>query len=266
MKELNDVQRYIDDDFLDVSDVSSVNLRNSTLLNINIAQRTDSGILLDPEESKSYSKFSINSHESSRYQIFMKGKNFHDADSIPKFSSIRELHSKQSLLRYSVKSSSVSTMTVPLQESRSSTKIRNKRFSLPDIDKLNHYHEDKSGKKSLLTRKSNQCDIKLETQSSIPRVPTEANALLTTVKELDNFSIDPKLINKNDGLSQSLYYIDENGSPKIRERYIKQQRQMIDKQEQKRRDKEARKENDAIRSCSCFNFSRFSKKLKELCK
>ena len=242
--------------------MADVVVQNSSLVNINNDKCVDSGIVYDPDELKNSSKFSINSHESSQYQKnSLKTKNLNDSgiDSIAKFSSIREFHSKQSLSKSSIKSSSVSTVAVPMREPRAS-KIRSKRYSLPDIDKLKQYSDSKNVKKPVVPRKSTQCDMKLETQATLPLVPTEA-----IIVKHDNFTIDPKLINKFDGLSQSLYFIDENGSPKIRERYIKQQRMMIEKQELKRREKEARKE-DVDGSCSCFNFSRLSKKLRELCK
>lgn len=256
MRELNEIHHYMDDDFRDVSDAMAPELQNSSYVNIN--KQADSGIVYDPGSSK----LSINSHESSQYQKnLVKGKNLNDSGIDSKFSSVREFNSKQSLSKCPMKSSSVSTVAVPSREPRASSKIRSKRYSLPDIDKLKQYNDSKSGKKStaMLPRKSTQCDMKLEPHATIPLVPTEA-----IIAKIDNFTIDPKLINKYDGLSQSLYYIDENGSPKIRDRYIKQQRLMIERQEQKRREKEERRDADG--SCSCFNFSRLSKKLKELCK
>lgn len=257
MRELNEPTHYHDDDeFDELNDVMAADVRKSSFVNSEKCA-ADSGIVFDSEEPKTGSKFSISSHESSKH--LLKDKNLNDSgiDSIGRFSSIREFQSKQSL---SIKSSSVSTMAVPLREVRVPSKIRSKRYSLPDIDKLKHY--DGAAKKSALTRNATQCDTKLEPQATIPLVPTEANALVNMAK-VDNFTIDPKLINKYDGLSQSLYFIDENGSPKIRERYIKQQRMMIEKQEQKRREKESRRDTEG--SCSCFNFSRLSKKLRELC-
>lgn len=271
MRELNEIHHFIpiDDEFNDVGDVNAIEApRNSSFLNINNEKCADSGIVYDAEELKNSSKFSINSHES-QYQRHMKTKNFNDSgiDSIGKFSSIREFHSKQSLSKSSIKSSSVSTMAEPMREPRASLRVRSQRYSLPDIDKLKQFNDVKCGKKSAQTRKAPECD-KLETQPALHLVPTETTALTNIAKQGDSFSIDPKLINKFDGLSQSLYYLDENGSPKIRERYIKQQRMMIEKQEQKRREKEAarRERVEEGSSCSCFNFSRLSKKLKELCK
>lgn len=274
---MRDLNNFVDDEFRDVNDAMAVEVPNSAseylnpYLNNETEKCVDSGIVYDPDEVKNGSKFSIDSHESQYRKNLMKGKTLNDSgiDSIAKISSTREFHSKQSLSKSSIRSTSVSTVAVPMREARATNRIRSNRYSLPDIDKLKQYNDVKSGKKSsaMTARKPAHCDNKPETQVIIPLVPTEAKALASVAKPNENFTIDPKLINKYDGLSQSLYYIDENGSPKIRERYIKQQRLLIEKQEQKRREKEARKELDAANgSCSCFNFTRLSKKLKELCK
>ena len=296
MRELNEIQTYIDDDedFHDVTDMA-LEVQNSSsssdYLNVTkdkencVTNESDSGIIYDPseEEEKECSEFSINTKIISNKNLLMASveNDLTDSgiDSITKFSSIRdEFDSKQNLTKCSLKSSSVLTVSVPLRDPvlRTTSKMRSKRYSLPDIDKLKSYSDSKTQqttKKPPISRKTTLCDMKLENKETqiqpIPLVPSEANALniLQKQEKLDNFAIDPKLINKFDGLSQSLYYIDENGSPKIRERYIKQQRMLIEKQEQRKREKAARKslESDSA-TCSCFNFSRLSKKLKELCK
>lgn len=233
MRELNAIHSFIDDDFRDASDAMAD--ASADFLNINNEGKCgDSGIVYD----ENCSKFSVSSHESTNLR-----KNDSAIDSIAKISS------KQSFSKCSIKSTSVSAMADPR-----SSKFRSKRYSLPDIDKLKQYGDVKVAK----ARKTTQCDDQQEPQATLPLVPTEI--------KLDNFTIDPKLINKFDGLSQSLYYIDENGSPKIRERYIKQQRILIEKQEMKRREREERRRSDSEGSCSCFNFGRLGKKLKELCK
>jgi len=296
MRELNEIQTYIDDDedFHDVTEMA-LEVQNSSsssdYLNVTkdkencVTNESDSGIIYDPseEEEKDCSEFSINTKIISNKNLLMASieNDLTDSgiDSITKFSTIRdEFDSKQNLTKCSLKSSSVLTVSVPLRDPvlRTTSKMRSKRYSLPDIDKLKSYSDSKtqqSTKKPPISRKTTLCDMKLENKETqiqpIPLVPSEAKALniLQKQEKLDNFAIDPKLINKFDGLSQSLYYIDENGSPKIRERYIKQQRMLIEKQEQRKREKAARKslESDSA-TCSCFNFSRLSKKLKELCK
>lgn len=277
MRDLNEIQTFIDEDEFDDDNATAVDLHSAhDYLNISNRkcqnQSSDSGIVYDPDE-KSASKFSINScghHGSSlthRNITMLKGKELNDSgiNSISKIPSIREFHSKHSLSKISIKSSSVSTVAMPMRDTaRTASKIRSKRYSLPDIDKLKLYSDTKSSKKPMADNRKTACDMKPETQAVA--LPLGANETINVaVTKTESFIIDPKLINKYDGLSQSLYYIDENGSPKIRERYIKQQRMVIEKQEQKRREKEARSERETT-SCSCFNFTRLSKKLKELCK
>uniref|UniRef100_A0AAG5CR95 Protein kinase domain-containing protein n=1 Tax=Anopheles atroparvus TaxID=41427 RepID=A0AAG5CR95_ANOAO len=90
---------------------------------------------------------------------------------------------------------------------------------------------------------------------------------------LQVFAIDPKLINKYDGLEQTLYYIDENGSPKIREKYALQ-RQLAEEKRQRKQQKKLERaakyggslDGEPTVQCSCFSFSRLSRKLKEMCK
>lgn len=286
MREINEIETFIDDDFYDIvndemTDVEVQNSASTDYLNVNgrnnktnnndddkvISNETDSGIIYDPEE-RNCSELSISD------KTTQSGRVDSGIDSISKISSIREFKNFKSLSKSSIKSSSVSTVVVPMREQfplRSTSKLRSKRYSLPDIDKLKTYNNDVKQ----CTKRQNQrktellCDAQKETQPVIPLVPTETkplNALSSNKDKLDTFIIDPKLINKFDGLSQSLYYVDDNGSPKIREGYIKQQRLLIEKQEQKKREKAARKSLDSEASCSCFNFSRLSKKLKELCK
>lgn len=290
MREMNEIHSFIEDssefhetshDAMVAAVENGIGHTTTDYLSINNEKCADSGILYDPDETNNASKFSIDSQESAeerRKQLLKGRRDFNDSgiDSIPKISisSNRDFHfiSKQSL---SMKSSSVSTVAVPSRDLRSSSsKIRSKRYSLPDIDKLKAYNDIKSGKRGI--RKVTQCDnsaelgdtqpAELQQPPKLQHVPTEAK-VLNEDQVLDNFNIDPKLINKFDGLCQSLYYIDENGSPKIRERYINQQRMILERQEEKKRAKQAKKELSAQNStCSCFSFGRFTKKLKELCK
>lgn len=304
MREMNEIHSFIEDrsEFHETTHDAMATVENNNsnnqqitsndYLSINNEKCSDSGIIYDPDEAKNSSKFSINSHESAeeRRKNLLKGRrDFNDSgiDSIhsihPKISisSNRELQfvSKQSL---PMKSSSVATVAMPMREIKAfsaAAKIRSKRYSLPDIDKLKAYNDIKSGKRGM--RKVTQCDsserddtqkeeLQTHQQPKLQHVPTEAK-VLDDGERLDNFNIDPKLINRFDGLCQSLYYIDENGSPKIRERYINQQRMILEKQEEKKRAKQAKKElnaqnNNNPTTCSCFSFSRFTKKLKELCK
>lgn len=303
MRELNEIHRYIDEEcFQSASEMnaheSAVEVHSNNYLNLNndktmaLNQASgDSGIIYDPDDKMTSSKISINScgircgaSTGHLNKNLNKTRELNDSgiDSIAKLSTNRDFYSKRSLSKNSIKSTS--TVAVAMRggdgPQRTTSKLRSKRYSLPDIDKLKQYNENKqqtssntkksaqqstSATKSICTsNRKTTCDIKNETQAQamLPLVPTEAGALANVAN--NTFTIDPKLINKCDGLSQTLYYIDENGSPKIRERYIKQQRMIVEKQEQKRREREANKDFDG--SCSCFNFSKLSKKFKELCK
>lgn len=86
---------------------------------------------------------------------------------------------------------------------------------------------------------------------------------------LQAFFIDPKLINKFDGLEHTLYYIDENGSPKLRDKFSVQQ-QLADEKKRRKKAKKMEKYSsdgeDDTAQCNCFSFSRLSKKFRDMCK
>ncbi|XP_055389324.1 protein kinase 3-like isoform X2 [Condylostylus longicornis] len=48
--------------------------------------------------------------------------------------------------------------------------------------------------------------------------------LFTTNSLMDDVTIDPKLINRKDGLEDSMYYLDEFGSPQLKEKYFLKQK------------------------------------------
>ncbi|XP_052889055.1 protein kinase shaggy [Anopheles moucheti] len=106
-----------------------------------------------------------------------------------------------------------------------------------------------------------------------PAVPVVPGPPISDPNVLQVFAIDPKLINKYDGLEQTLYYIDENGSPKIREKYALQ-RQLAEEKRQRKQQKKLERaakygsslDGEPPVQCSCFSFSRLSRKLKEMCK
>ncbi|XP_055550195.1 glycogen synthase kinase-3 beta isoform X2 [Wyeomyia smithii] len=109
-------------------------------------------------------------------------------------------------------------------------------------------------------------------KASVPAAAGSASQKRPKIDEsslLQAFSIDPKLINRYDGLEHTLYYIDENGSPKLRDRFSLQQQQA---EEKKRRKKERKLEKmssdgeEVAAQCICFSFSRISRKFREMCK
>uniref|UniRef100_A0A1Q3G2P2 Protein kinase shaggy n=1 Tax=Culex tarsalis TaxID=7177 RepID=A0A1Q3G2P2_CULTA len=106
-------------------------------------------------------------------------------------------------------------------------------------------------------------------------VPAAGTAIMQSSKKmvdpslLQAFSIDPKLINKYDGLEHTLYYIDENGSPKLRDKFSVQQ-QLAEEKKRRKRERKIEKygvDADAVTpQCTCFSFSRLSRKFREMCK
>lgn len=88
----------------------------------------------------------------------------------------------------------------------------------------------------------------------------------TTVEEP---LLDPMLINKSDGLQDVLYYIDENGSPKIREKFSKKSKKGGHSESKKKKQLTYGTEADIADSYafdektpSCVNFSRICKRFK----
>lgn len=295
MKELNEIHQFIDDDCFDAAnETENMKLSNMEVhtdyLNSKNGKpdnKVDSGIIYDSDEKLVGSSKYSSSNNCNANKNLQKTKELTDSgiDSIAKLSSTRALHSNLPD-KLSGKSSSVVTMAavpasrIPLRQQNTS-RIRSKRYSLPDIDKLKQYNENKQSinSSSNVNRKAKatstnklqsnrKCDMKPQQEVKAKNPMVQENFLEPTSQNpnLNTFNIDPKLINKNDGLSQSLYYIDENGSPKIREQYIQKQRQMIEKREAKKREKELNQKTIESDSCSCFSFSRWSKKFKELCK
>lgn len=254
MRDLNEVHEFIDDDCFDENITGRM-------------KESDSGILYDSGDRMNSSKFS--SCELPKNVV--KTKNDSGID-IAKMSSssttahrtTREFSSKQSLV---VPTAAPST-SLP---AKTASKLRSKRYSLPDIDKLKQYEtkqqnnmprktsipSTRAKSSSKINNRKSACDIIMDARATKSMINPE-------VAPSEGFVIDPKLINKNDGLSQTLYYIDENGSPKIRERFIQKQRLVLEKREQKRAEKSGGQDLDG--ACFCFNFSKISKKLKEICK
>lgn len=104
--------------------------------------------------------------------------------------------------------------------------------------------------------------------SSIPTAVMQSSKKMVDPSLLQAFSIDPKLINRYDGLEHTLYYIDENGSPKLRDKFSVQQ-QLAEEKKRRKRERKMEKYGanaDAVTpQCTCFSFSRLSRKFREMC-
>jgi hypothetical protein len=67
------------------------------------------------------------------------------------------------------------------------------------------------------------------------------------------------VINKHDGLSK--YYFNENGSPKIHEKFI-----IVQDENQSKKKFTKKQLNQNTMNNSCFGFSKWFKKCREMCK
>lgn len=85
--------------------------------------------------------------------------------------------------------------------------------------------------------------------------PTEVphDTTTTTAEQLDDFHIDPKLINRTDGLKRSYFVTDENGSPKILEEIIERE---IERKNKKKNMTDGSVDPDLF---GCLGFSKLSK-------
>lgn len=86
--------------------------------------------------------------------------------------------------------------------------------------------------------------------------PTDAPLDATVADQLDDFFIDPKLINRTDGLKRSYFMTDENGSPKILEEIIEREI------ERKNKRKEMTNNSSDPDLFGCLGFSKLSRLFK----
>lgn len=91
----------------------------------------------------------------------------------------------------------------------------------------------------------------------------------TTMNSIDdNFVLDPKLINRDDGFHEVQCYINEHGSPIVREKRQKNRKKSTLREELKARSLGASYDDnllrkDANKTPTCVSFSRLFKKLRE---
>lgn len=71
----------------------------------------------------------------------------------------------------------------------------------------------------------------------------------------------PKIINRKDGLKNSMYYFDENGSPKLRDPSVLNRTRR--KQLSEEKDERRKLQTESSSSCACFSFSKLKKKIKD---
>lgn len=75
---------------------------------------------------------------------------------------------------------------------------------------------------------------------------TDGNYYFPVLQISDETHIDSKLINKRDGLQDTMYYLDEFGSPKLREKYARKLKQKELKKQKAKLKEEKKKRNTAL--------------------
>lgn len=98
-------------------------------------------------------------------------------------------------------------------------------ISVPDVKKLPAAVSTKISKASTSLTQNQQV------------LATDGNYYFPLLNISDDPTINPKLINKKDGLQDCMYYLDEFGSPKLREKYARKQKQKEAKQQIKAKKK-----------------------------
>lgn len=147
----------------------------------------------------------------------------------------------------------------------SSNKITSRDSGIESLGKNSESESDNSGS---YRNVANDLDLIDEIDELLPQItitgPTNdltsknkkclvKNSTINNINcDSENFAIHPRLINKYDGLKQTLYYIDENGSPKIREIYEQQVGEKLTK---------CKKESKS--QTSCYSFSKLRRKFKK---
>lgn len=71
---------------------------------------------------------------------------------------------------------------------------------------------------------------------------TDGHIYFPLLKISEDPHIDAKLINRRDGLQDTMYYLDEFGSPKLREKFARKQKQLLAKQQKQLLKRERRSE------------------------
>lgn len=135
-----------------------------------------------------------------------------------------------------------------------------------DTDEAN---DGKSGSCDTTTTTTNNTNnTKLKSPSNKLVAPSKKNRT-TTVNTVDEqVPLEPMVINKSDGLQDVLYYIDENGSPKIREKFSKKGRAKKASEQKKKLTygTEADIADTFVfdeKTASCVSFTRLCKRFKK---
>ncbi|XP_055844683.1 protein kinase shaggy-like isoform X2 [Episyrphus balteatus] len=138
----------------------------------------------------------------------------------------------------------VRAAAVPL---RQTTKLRTNTITAAvvvedKIDEVVLEDDDTIFETSINNLKSNQGVTAADSASGQPvregfQKADDIELFFPIFKNADEPMIDAKLINKKDGLQDTMYYLDEFGSPKLREKYARKERQRAMKKQKKKKTK-----------------------------
>ncbi|BFG00112.1 uncharacterized protein DMAD_00185 [Drosophila madeirensis] len=86
----------------------------------------------------------------------------------------------------------------------------------------------------------------------IKSLATDGHIYFPLLKISEDPHIDARLINRKDGLQDTMYYLDEFGSPKLREKFARKQKQLLAKQQKallkREREEQRKKRNTTVAS------------------
>lgn len=138
-----------------------------------------------------------------------------------------------------------------------SNQINNNNKSQSGSESISSSSQQVTTKEALVEVKQREPSNKLLDNNNSREIiePTDAPHDTTTVEvdQLDDFYIDPKLINRSDGLKRSYFATDENGSPKILEEIIERE---IERKNKKKEMVDSASDPDLF---GCLGFSKLSK-------
>lgn len=116
----------------------------------------------------------------------------------------------------------------------------------PTNSSSNHNNLNNNRSSSTRDHSSSSSNPQAATKSKNPEsqvLATDGNYYFPLLKISDDPYIDSKLINKKDGLQDTMYYLDEFGSPKLREKFARKQKEQEQKQ-QKAQKKQSKREEE----------------------
>uniref|UniRef100_A0A1I8Q6M0 Protein kinase domain-containing protein n=1 Tax=Stomoxys calcitrans TaxID=35570 RepID=A0A1I8Q6M0_STOCA len=103
----------------------------------------------------------------------------------------------------------------------------------------------KSSHKTHAANENSKEEIALSKKNAGQVLATDGNYYFPLLNISDDPVINPKLINKKDGLQDCMYYLDEFGSPKLREKYARKQKVKELKQQKQKAKKKLSEETKA---------------------